>query len=90
MCLTTRCCSPRGEARTDTNYPVVPTEIKQEVHALRLAFDFTAALTVRAQLPFVMQSTDHISIVPGYDAFNISSDGVGDLALVLDAVFSRA
>jgi hypothetical protein len=39
---------------------------------------------VRAQLPFVMQSTDHISIVPGYDAFNISSEGIGDMAIVAD------
>ena len=45
---------PGQEARTDTNYPVVPTEIKQEVHALRLAYDLTPAVTVRAQLPYVM------------------------------------
>jgi hypothetical protein len=77
--------TPGGEPRTDTNYPVVPTEIKQEVHALRVAFDLTDTLTVRAQLPMVKQSTDHISIVPGYHAFNISSDGVGDLAVVLDS-----
>jgi hypothetical protein len=71
--------SPGLEPRTQNNYPVVPTEIKQEVHALRVAYDLTDAMTVRAQLPMVKQSTDHISIVPGYDAFNISSDGVGDL-----------
>ena len=78
-----------GEPRTDTNYPVVPTEIKQEVHALRVAFDLTDTVTVRAQLPMVKQSTDHISIVPGYDAFNISSDGVGDLAVVLDSTIKQ-
>ncbi len=55
--------SPGVDARTDNNYPVVPTEITQEVHALRLGYDLTEALTVRAQLPFVMQSTDHISII---------------------------
>ena len=81
---------PGQEDRTDDNYPVVPTEIKQEVHALRLAYDLTSTVTVRAQLPFVMQSTDHISIVPGYDAFNISSEGVGDTALVLDAIISQS
>ena len=77
---------PGQEARTGSNYPIVPTEIKQEVHALRLAYDLTPALTVRAQLPFVMQSTDHISIVPGYDAFNISSEGIGDTALLVDGI----
>lgn len=76
--------TPGAEPRTEFNYPVVPTEIKQEVHALRVAYDVTDALRVRAQLPMVKQSTDHISIIPGYDAFNISSDGVGDLAVVVD------
>lgn len=80
---------PEQESRTDSNYPVVPTEIKQEIHALRLAYDLTPAVTVRAQLPFVMQSTDHISIVPGYAAFNISSEGIGDTALVMDGVIRQ-
>ena len=81
--------SPGVDARTDNNYPVVPTEITQEVHALRVGYDLTEALTLRAQLPFVMQSTDHISITSGYDAFNISSEGVGDIALVLDSTISQ-
>jgi len=82
--------SPGLEPRTQNNYPVVPTEIKQEVHALRVAYDLTDAMTVRAQLPMVKQSTDHISIVPGYDAFNISSDGVGDLVVVFDRTMSQS
>ena len=81
--------SPGVDARTDNNYPVVPTEITQEVHALRVGYDLTEALTIRAQLPFVMQSTDHISIIPGYDAFNISSEGLRDIALVLDSTISQ-
>ena len=80
---------PGQEDRTGNNYPIVPTEIKQEVHALRLAYDVSKTLTLRAQLPFVMQSTDHISIVPGYDAFTISSEGIGDTALVLDGILSQ-
>ena len=35
---------PGQEDRTGSNYPVVPTEIKQEVHALRLAYDLTPAV----------------------------------------------
>ena len=81
---------PGAEARTEYNYPVVPTEITQEVHALRVAYDLTDATTLRAQLPFVMQSTDHISIVPGYDAFNISSEGVGDIAFVADSIVRQS
>jgi hypothetical protein len=82
--------TPGVDTRTENNYPVVPTEITQEVHAVRVAYDLTQAMTLRAQLPFVMQSTDHISIIPGYDAFNISSEGVGDIALVVDSTVSQS
>ena len=82
--------TPSVDTRTENNYPVVPTEITQEVHAIRVAYDLTEAMTIRAQLPFVMQSTDHISIIPGYDAFNISSEGIGDVALVVDSTVSQS
>ena len=82
--------TPGVDARTENNYPVVPTEITQEVHAIRVAYDLTQAMTLRAQLPFVMQSTDHISIIEDYDAFNISSEGIGDIALVVDSTVSES
>lgn len=82
--------TPGADVRSENNYPVVPTEITQEIHAVRIAYDFTNTLTVRAQLPFVMQSTEHISIVPGYDAFNISSEGVGDVSLVMDSRIAQS
>ena len=82
--------TPGADTRTPNNYPVVPTEITQEVHAIRVAYDLTAETTIRAQLPLVMQSTDHISIVPGYDAFNISSEGLGDVAVVLDSTVAQS
>ena len=44
---------PGVDTRTENNYPVVPTEINQEVHAIRVAYDLTQAMTLRAQLPFV-------------------------------------
>ena len=81
---------PGAEARTEYNYLVMPTEITQEVHALRVAYDLTDATALRAQIPFVTQSTDHISILPGYDAFNISSEGVGDIALVADSIVRQS
>ena len=43
----------------------MPTEITQEVHALRVAYNLTDATTLRAQVPFVTQSTDHILSEPG-------------------------
>lgn len=78
-----------GEVRTGGNYPVVPTVITQEVHALAVAYDVDANWTVRVALPWIAQSTDHISIVPGYDAFTIDSSGVGDMVVMADRVVWR-
>lgn len=81
--------SPGQEARTDKNYPVVPTMIRQEITALQLAYDLSEDITLRGQIPLVHQSTDHISIIPGYDEFNISSNGLGDVVLLADTVLSK-
>lgn len=75
-----------GEARSGANYPVVPTEISQDVHAVLLGYDYSDKLTLRVSIPYIKQSTDHISIVPGYDAFNISSSGLGDVVVLGDYV----
>ena len=82
--------SPGQEPRTDKNYPVVPTEIRQEVTALQIAYDFSDGVTLRGQIPLVHQSTDHISIVPGYDEFNISSSGLGDIVFIADKIIARS
>ena len=36
---------PGIDARMENNYPVVPTEITQEVHAIRVGYDLTTATT---------------------------------------------
>ena len=77
------------EPRTDENYPVVPTEISQEVHSLLAAYDFSPSLSFKLSVPFIEQSTDHISIVPNYDEFNISSNGIGDVVALADYEVSR-
>jgi len=82
--------SPGQEPRTDKNYPVVPTEIRQEVTAFQIAYDFSEAVTLRGQIPLVHQSTDHISIIPGYDEFNISSNGLGDIVFIADSIIARS
>jgi hypothetical protein len=73
-----------GEVKTRENFPVVPTKITQEVHSVLLAYDVNDRLGVRLLVPFIEQSTDHISIVPNYDDFNISSDGVGDVVAMAE------
>lgn len=74
--------SPGEEARTDDNFPVVPTTIVQEVYAFIIGYDFSERTTLRVALPYVRQSTDHISIVPGYSAFNLNSNGIGDVSVL--------
>ncbi|MFT7129279.1 MAG: hypothetical protein ACI89U_001394 [Gammaproteobacteria bacterium] len=74
--------SPGQEPRTDKNFPVVPTEIDQEVHALIVGYEFEKGLMLSISVPYIKQSTDHISVVPGYSAFNISSDGFGDVSVI--------
>ena len=81
---------PGTEPRTSNNYPVVPTKIRQEIQSIRLTYEISPKVTLRGQLPLVHQSTDHISIIPGYDAFNISSDGIGDIVLLADTVVNQS
>jgi hypothetical protein len=82
--------SPGEEPRTDKNFPVVPTDITQEVHSVIVSYDFKSNLSVSMAIPYIRQSTDHISIVPGYSEFNISSDGIGDIALLGNYKFSQS
>jgi len=73
---------PGEEPRTSKNYPVVPTHIDQEVHAVRLGYNFPDAISLSVVAPYIKQSTDHISIVPGYEAFRITSEGIGDITVM--------
>ena len=74
--------SPGQEPRTDKNFPVVPTRIDQDVHAFVVGYNFIDNLSIRLAIPYISQSTDHISVVPGYSEFNISSEGLGDLSVL--------
>ncbi|MFW5450035.1 MAG: hypothetical protein ACKE9I_00425 [Methylophagaceae bacterium] len=69
------------EARTTTNYPILPTVITQEVHTLNLNYKLNEQLHLGITAPYILQSTEHKSIVPGFDEFTIRSEGVGDVAI---------
>lgn len=69
------------EPRTDKNYPVLPTVIEQQTLVVNLSFGIDEKSTASISLPYIEQNTDHLSIVPGYDAFNIASSGIGDIAI---------
>ena len=70
-----------GDTRTDDNFPVLPDIIVQEVHAFIAAYSLSDKTTVNVVLPYVKQSTDHFSIVPGFAEFNITSKGIGDITV---------
>ena len=70
-----------GETRTSTNYPVVPTFINQNVHAISAAYALTDAASLSIAVPYISQGTDHISSVPGFSNFLLTSDGIGDIAV---------
>jgi hypothetical protein len=82
--------TPGTEARTSSNYPIVPTYIKQSAHSFRVGRDITTELSLSVSVPIVMQSTDHISIVPGFDEFVIKSKDLGDISLAAQYRFHRA
>ena len=73
---------PGQEQRTSKNYPVVPIDIQQEVHALQFRYRVTDSLSLSIVTPYIKQDTDHISIVPGYNRFVIASDGLGDVTFM--------
>ena len=70
-----------GETRTNTNYPVVPTFIAQNVHAISATYAITDAASLSIAVPYISQGNHHISSVPGFSDFLLSSDGIGDIAL---------
>lgn len=80
--------SPGIDQRSNDNFPVIPTEISQEVYAIIIGYDLSDRATLSVVFPFVKQTTDHISIVPGYSDFRIKSDGIGDISVVGNYRFS--
>mgnify|MGYP003667595909 CR=1 FL=1 len=60
------------------HFPILPTVIDQQVHVLSVGYSVNDDWRVHVSLPYISQSTDHISIVPGYENFTIDTDGTGD------------
>jgi hypothetical protein len=67
--------------RTASTYPVVPTEITQEVHSFRLSYQWSDTLKLGITAPYIKQSTDHISSIPNFSGFTLKSEGIGDISL---------
>jgi len=77
------------EARTERNFPVLPTVIIQQAYIANLSYQVDSSQSFSINLPLIKQSTDHISIVPGYDEFNISTSGIGDVSVSYQKVLKK-
>jgi hypothetical protein len=70
-------------------FPVTPTVITQQAHMVDISYNVSQELSLALQLPFIRQSSDHESIIVktvngveyNFSEFNITSSGVGDIAL---------
>lgn len=65
--------------RTDKNFPIVPTVIEQEATQFKTAYTLSEQITLSVSIPYIRQSSEHISIKPGFDEFTIVSEGLGDI-----------
>ncbi len=82
--------TPGEEPRTDANFPVVPTDIKQEIHSLVVSYKIRNNSSISVSAPYIKQRSDHISILPGYDEFSISSSGLGDISVLGNRRFAES
>lgn len=80
--------TPGQETRTALNFPVVPTVIDQQATILGIGYKLSSEWRVQASFPRIRQSTDHISIVPNYEEFVITSSGMGDVVLTASHLVS--
>lgn len=79
--------SGSSELRTDKNFPIVPTVIKQQAHLFSLGYQYSDIISFHVALPVIKQATDHISSVPNYDEFLLETSGFGDTVLSVNYKF---
>ncbi|MFZ8200064.1 hypothetical protein [Alteromonas portus] len=73
--------NPGEDTRTGKNFPVVPTVINQYAKIVQIGYQVQKDIKLGLQIPLIRQETDHVSVVPGYDEFLISSEGLGDVVV---------
>ncbi|GLR72645.1 transporter [Agaribacter marinus] len=76
-----------SEERTSTNFPLVPTVIKQQAHLFHFGYQYSDKIELFLSLPYIQQRTDHISRVANYEFFMVETDGIGDAVLSLNYKF---
>jgi len=65
--------------RTDKNFPIVPTVIEQEATQFKTGYTLSDQVTLSLSIPYIRQSSEHISLEPGFENFTIVSQGLGDV-----------
>lgn len=73
----------QGELRSSQNYPVVPTFICQNAIYASASYHISDRTSLSVSVPYITQSTDHISSVPGFQEFILKTEGIGDIAVAL-------
>jgi len=68
-----------GGTRTDKNFPIVPTVIQQEATQFKTAYTLSEQITLSLSIPYIRQSSEHISKKVGFEEFTIVSEGLGDI-----------
>jgi hypothetical protein len=69
------------DVRTSKNFPIVPTVITQQAQVISIGYQFDPKWRVHVSIPYLSQSTDHISGIPNYTNFTINTSGLGDVEL---------
>lgn len=75
------------EDRTQVNFPIVPTTIRQQAHVFGLGYQYSPQWSWYMSVPYIKQSTDHISIIADYENFTIDTGGVGDTVVTTSYLF---
>lgn len=65
----------------DKAFLILPTNIRQEAHVLELAYRASDKLGFMVLVPYIFQSSEHVSTVPGFSDFTIDSQGLGDVSV---------
>ena len=72
---------PPGSTLGDRAFLILPTNIRQEAHVLEVGYRASDRLAWTLLVPYIFQSTEHVSSVPAFSEFTIDSDGVGDISV---------
>lgn len=75
--------TPGNNQRSASNYRIVSLRIIQKAHIFSLYYRLDELSKFQIFMPYISQSSDHVSSVPGYESFTLESQGIGDLNVSL-------